>query len=68
MARTYVNDVTGDPIVSKVSNSAAYQDGWDRIFGKGKKKKECGGDGCQGCEGCRSTEDTNPETPNEKAE
>jgi hypothetical protein len=35
---TAKNDVTGDLIKSK-TNSNAYSDGWDRIFGK-KKKEE----------------------------
>ena len=34
------NDITGDEIKSKASTSA-YEDGWDRIFGK-KEEKEPG--------------------------
>lgn len=30
------NDITGDSLTSKVPNKA-YDDGWDRIFGKKKK-------------------------------
>lgn len=34
---TAKNDVTGDSIRTKVSNTCAYAVGWDRIFGKSKK-------------------------------
>jgi len=37
------NDITGDTIISKTSNQA-YDDGYDRIFGK-PKCLECGGTG-----------------------
>lgn len=37
---TAKNDVTGDSIRTKVSNSRAYAAGWDRIFGKKKKSKK----------------------------
>lgn len=33
------NDVTGDSIKTKPSNSDAYGKGWDRIFKKGGQKK-----------------------------
>ena len=33
------NDVTGDEIKSKTDNQKAYEEGWERIFGK-KEKKE----------------------------
>lgn len=33
------NDITGDEIKSKKSNKA-YEDGWDRIFGKKEKTSE----------------------------
>lgn len=33
------NDVTGDSIKTKPSNSDAYGKGWDRIFRKGGQKK-----------------------------
>lgn len=32
------NDITGDTLVSKVQNKA-YDDGYDRIFGKNKAKE-----------------------------
>jgi hypothetical protein len=38
MIMTAKNDVTGDSIRSKSSNQKAYAAGWDRIFGKKKKK------------------------------
>jgi len=34
------NDVTGDSIRSKHNNQKAYEKGWDRIFGKKKKKEK----------------------------
>lgn len=36
---TAKNDVTGDKIISRVSNDK-YNEGWDRIFGKKNKKKK----------------------------
>ena len=36
---TAKNDITGDSIRTKTSNQKAYADGWERIFGKNKKKK-----------------------------
>lgn len=33
------NDVTGDSIRTKVSNTRAYDAGWERIFGKRKKER-----------------------------
>jgi hypothetical protein len=35
---TTQNDTTGDRLVSKPSNKK-YDEGWERIFGKGVKKK-----------------------------
>lgn len=29
-----INDVTGDKLVSKTGDKKAYDEGWDRIFGK----------------------------------
>jgi hypothetical protein len=39
------NDITGDHIITKVSNET-YRSGWDRIFGK--KKEENPPDGSKG--------------------
>lgn len=36
---TAKNDVTGDKIISRISNEK-YAEGWDRIFGKKKEKKK----------------------------
>lgn len=36
---TAKNDVTGDKIISRISNEK-YAEGWDRIFGKKKEKEK----------------------------
>lgn len=34
------NPITGDLIKSKVGNSSAFQDGWERIYGNKKKEEK----------------------------
>jgi hypothetical protein len=38
---TSKNDITGDPILTKISSdNKKYADNWETIFGKGKKQEE----------------------------
>lgn len=51
-----INDITKDKLISKIGNTDAYSDGYDRIFGK-KKTPPCTGHDEESHKECETKKD-----------